>query len=59
MGAISAIANDGIYMRPFVVKYIKNSQGRIIFQHSPQILDKVISKVTSQRMKVILKGVVG
>ena len=43
---------------PFVVKYIKNSQGRIIFQHSPQILDRVISKVTSKRMKAILKGVV-
>jgi len=58
MGAISAIANDGIYMRPFVVKYIKDSQGQIIFAHSPQILDKVISKVTSERMKAILKGVV-
>ena len=58
MGAISAIANDGIYMRPFVVKYIKDAKGQIIFQHSPKILDKVISKVTSGRMKVILKGVV-
>jgi cell division protein FtsI/penicillin-binding protein 2 len=56
--AISAIANDGIYMRPFVVKYVKDSQGQIIFQHMPQILDKVISKVTSKRMKVILHGVV-
>jgi len=58
MGAISAIANDGIYMRPFVVKYIKDAQGQIIFQHYPQILDKVISKVTAHRMKGILKGVV-
>ena len=58
MGAISAIANDGIYMRPFVVKYIKDAQGQIIFPHNPQILDKVISKVTSRRMKAILKGVV-
>ena len=58
MGAISAIANDGIYMRPFVVKYIKDSQGQIILQHNPQILDKVISKVTSKRVKAILKGVV-
>jgi len=56
--AISAIANDGIYMRPFVVKYVKDSQGQIIFQHMPQILDKVISKGTSKRMKVILHGVV-
>jgi cell division protein FtsI (penicillin-binding protein 3) len=57
-GAISAIANDGIYMRPFVVKYIKDSQGQVILQHNPQVLDKVISRATSERMKAILKGVV-
>jgi len=58
MGAISAIANDGIYMRPYVVKYVKDANGQIIFQHSPLILDKVISRATSIRMKAILKGVV-
>ncbi len=58
MGAIAAIANDGIYMRPFVVKYIKDAQGQIIREKSPQILDRVISKMTSERMKGILKGVV-
>ena len=58
MGAISAIANDGVYMRPFVVKYIKDAHGQIIYQHNPQILDKVISKVTAKRVKAILKGVV-
>ena len=58
LGAISAIANDGIYMRPYVVKSVKDSQGQIIFQKDPQILDKVISKVTSKRMKAILRGVV-
>ncbi len=58
MGAISAIANDGLYMRPYVVKYIKDAHGQVIYQHSPQILDKVISKDTSKRMKGILKGVV-
>jgi cell division protein FtsI/penicillin-binding protein 2 len=57
MGAISAIANDGIYMRPFVVKYVKDAQGQIIYQRDPQALDKII-KVTSRRMKAILKGVV-
>jgi len=58
LGAISAIANDGVYMRPFVVKSIKDSRGQIIFQNTPKILDKVISKVTSKRMKAILYGVV-
>jgi cell division protein FtsI (penicillin-binding protein 3) len=58
LGAISAIANDGIYMRPFVVKSVKDSQGQTIFENTPKILDKVISKVTSRRMKAILYGVV-
>ncbi|MBF0504703.1 MAG: penicillin-binding protein [Candidatus Omnitrophica bacterium] len=58
LGAISAIANDGVYMRPYVVKYVKDSQGQIISQNTPHILDKVISKVTSKRMKAILRGVV-
>lgn len=58
MGAISAIANDGIYMRPFVVKYVRDSQGQVIYQHNPQILDRVISKATDLRVKAILKGVV-
>lgn len=58
MGAISAIANDGIYMRPFVVKYVKDTQGQIIYQHAPQVLDRVLTKDISKRMKAILKGVV-
>ena len=58
MGAIAAIANDGIYMRPFVVKSIKDSQGQVIYQHNPQILDRIISKATDRRIKAVLKGVV-
>ncbi|MBF0511661.1 MAG: penicillin-binding protein [Candidatus Omnitrophica bacterium] len=57
-GAISAIANEGIYMRPFVVKCVKDVNGQIIYQHTPKILDRVISKTTAQRVKAILKGVV-
>jgi cell division protein FtsI (penicillin-binding protein 3) len=56
--AIAAIANDGIYMRPFVVKYVKDAQGQVLFQHTPHILDKVISTTTDRRVKAILKGVV-
>lgn len=58
MGAIAAIANNGVYMRPYVVKYVKDNQGQIILQHTPQILDKVITLKTDQRIKAILKGVV-
>lgn len=58
MGAISAIANGGIYMRPFVVKYVKDADGQIIFEHTPQALARVISPRTDLRVKAILKGVV-
>ena len=58
LGAISAIANGGIYMRPFVVKYIKDSHDQVIKETKPQILDKVISSQTSARVKAILQGAV-
>src|SRR5690348_4025715 len=45
-------------MRPFVVKAVKDSHGVIIYEHKPQMLDQVITKVTAQRVKAILKGVV-
>lgn len=58
LGAISAIANNGVYMRPFVVKYIKDTHDQIIKETKPQILDKVISEQTALRVKAILQGVV-
>ncbi len=57
-GAISAIANNGVYMRPFVVKYIKDSHDQIIRETKPLIVDKIISEKTALRVKSILKGVV-
>lgn len=58
LGAISAIANDGVYMRPFVVKYVKDVHDQIIKETKPQILDKVITAQTAQRVRAILQGVV-
>lgn len=56
--AVSAIANDGVYMRPFVVKYIKDSKGELIKSFEPRVLSRVISEDTALRMKAILTGVV-
>ena len=58
VAAISSIANEGVYMRPFVVKYVKDSQGQVIKSFEPQIVDRVISANTANRVKEILKGVV-
>lgn len=58
VAAVSAIANNGVYMRPHVVKYIKDGQDQIIKQTKPEILDKVVSAQTAFRVKKILQGVV-
>jgi len=56
--ALSAIANGGVYMKPFVVKYIKDSQDQLIKEYASQEVDRVISPTTVERVKLILEGVV-
>ena len=56
--AIAAIANDGVYMKPFVVKYIKDNHDELIKSFESQEVDHVISVETAKRMKDILTGVV-
>ncbi|MCA9401024.1 MAG: penicillin-binding protein [Candidatus Omnitrophica bacterium] len=58
VSAIAAVANDGIYMRPFVVKYIKDKRGNLIQNFQPTVVDRVISVDTARRLKAILKEVV-
>ncbi len=58
VAVMSAIANNGVYMRPFVVKYVKDAQGQIIQEHKPQILDKIMTDDTAKRLHAILQGVV-
>ncbi len=57
-GAIAAIANNGIYMRPYVVRYVHNAKNQILKEGKPVILDKVITQRTSLRLRSILQGVV-
>jgi len=56
--ATAAVANDGLYMKPFVVKYIKDNQDEIIKEFEPVMVSEVISPQTAKRLKAILRGVV-
>jgi len=58
VAAVAAIANDGVFMQPFVVKYIKDNKGQIIKSFEPKILGQVISEETAKRVQDILMGVV-
>ena len=56
--AYSAIANGGLYMKPFFVDKITSPNGMIIQETDPQVLRRVTSKRTAQTVRNMLKSVV-
>ena len=58
VSAISAIANGGQLMKPYIVKEIRDKQGETIKKFSPVMVRKVISLDTAARIKKILTGAV-
>jgi cell division protein FtsI/penicillin-binding protein 2 len=58
VSAIAAIANDGLYMKPLIIKYIKDEHNEIIKSFEPQALDQIIAPETAKRVKEILVGAV-
>ncbi|HQP10784.1 MAG TPA: penicillin-binding transpeptidase domain-containing protein, partial [Candidatus Omnitrophota bacterium] len=56
--ALAAIANEGVFMKPFVVKYVEDNNNQIIKAFEPQEVDRVIDATTARRVTEILKGVV-
>lgn len=58
VSAYSAIANDGIMMKPLLVKQIRNAEGQIIHESKPEAIRQVISKKVALKMKSALKDVV-
>lgn len=58
VSAIAAIANNGVYMRPYVVRHVKDAQGQIIQEHKPHVLDTIMTPEIAKRLHDILQGVV-
>ncbi len=56
--AISTIANDGVYMQPFVIKYIKDQKGELIKEYKPSVVAQVINPDTALRVRKILMNVI-
>jgi len=55
--AVSAIANDGILMKPRIVQAITNQNGDPLKQFQPQAVRRVISENTARTLKAIMKTV--
>lgn len=58
IGAVAALANKGVYMKPTVLKSITNRDGELIKNFPPQVVDRVMSEDTARRVGQILKMVV-
>lgn len=55
--ALSAIANGGYLMRPYVVEKITDLNGGIIQEKKPEVVRRVISYDTAEEVTKILEGV--
>ena len=56
--AMSAIANNGRLMRPFLVSRLEDRDGRVIAQYQPETVRQVVSEAAAQQMVKALKTVV-
>lgn len=59
LSMMAAVANNGTYLQPFVVRYIQDKQGRVVRSFGGKVLaERVIEKETARRVKEILVDVV-
>ncbi|HVU28227.1 MAG TPA: penicillin-binding protein 2 [Verrucomicrobiae bacterium] len=56
--AIGALANDGVLMRPMLVKCLQDRDGNVVEQYEPQIVRRVVNEETVHEMVEALKTVV-
>lgn len=57
--ALSAIANQGVMMKPFVVRALMDRKGNLVRAYPPTVVRRVISPQTAGRLAAMLTDVVG
>jgi cell division protein FtsI (penicillin-binding protein 3) len=56
--AVSAIANGGVLMKPYVVAEVRDAKGRVLGEMGPQQRRRVISQATARTLSEMLEKVV-
>lgn len=56
--AASAIANEGVLMKPYIVQAITDHNGRLIKSFEPRIVRRVVSEKTARTLVRIMKTVI-
>ncbi|MFA5322302.1 MAG: penicillin-binding protein [Smithella sp.] len=57
--AVSAIANNGVLMKPYIVRGIADQDNRLVKLYTPTAVRKVISPAVAKRLTNMLTDVVG
>lgn len=57
LNAVSAIANEGFLMKPFVVKKVVDVQGRVLLNTEPEVLSRPIEADTARLMRGLMTRV--
>jgi len=55
VGAYSAFANNGVYVKPYMIKRIEDKQGNVIYEHKPEVRE-VLSPITAFTIVRMLHG---
>jgi len=58
LSAFAAVANDGVMMKPQLVKEIRDKKGNIVKEIKPEPVRQIISKSTARQLSGILERVV-
>lgn len=58
INAVCSVVNGGNLMQPYFIKSVTEKSGKVVYKNSPKVLNKTISKDTSERIKVMLEEVV-
>ncbi|OGQ73937.1 MAG: hypothetical protein A3G40_05170 [Deltaproteobacteria bacterium RIFCSPLOWO2_12_FULL_57_22] len=56
--AYAAIANGGFLMRPYVVRRVVGSDGKVLLSNQPHVVRRVVSEEAARLLASMLKGVV-
>jgi len=58
ISAIAVVANGGKLMKPYLVKELRNREGKVVKRFKPQVIRQVISAETARKVSQLLEGVV-
>ena len=58
MKALTAIANDGILLEPYIIDKIEDSKGNTIYQGKRKELGRIAKKSTTDKMKDLMESVI-